>query len=1310
MIRFPIGRLRAWIGGVVVLGALAIGVSPALAASPWWQLASSARPANIKPGSGADEAQSVSVSGSGSFTLTVTTAAGFTITKEGSDVLTDVGASYGAFHVGDTVAVTIPGGAVLPAGTTIVAAGEETLTVSGAAARSSEGFNVYKLAATETTSPISAGASAAEVEAALRALPGVGVQGVEVTGAAGGPYKVAFQGPLSEVPIPVMKAGGSATANVSELTRGRPDGEIAVTAENLGDAPLNTEAGAVTIADVLPPNLQAVSIAGNEPGIEADFIIPQPLPCSLTALACTFGGTMIGFRREEFKKLAPYDQLEMRIAVRVLPGASAVETNRVSASGGGAPAASLSRPVRLNGEPTRYGVEDWRLRAEEEGGGFATQAGSHPFQVTGTVAINQGPDTAPLTDVKPVAEPAVLSKDITTVLPAGLIGDPVPLSRCTITQFLTELNFRENACPQDTAIGVASVTINEPAISGYATVTVPLFNLEPYFGEPARFGFFVPKANVPVVLDTSIRSGPGEDYGIDVKSTNISQVGGLTSARVTFWGVPDDPRHDNSRGWECLYTTRGNVGEVEGQFCESSKDPHPPAFLTMPTTCEGPLQSSAEADSWKEPGVFATYPTSEPLQTLDGCNQLPFTPTMSVQPTTDRASAPSGLDLNLDFHDEGLTSPNGLAQSQLKNVSVALPEGLTINPSAGVGLAGCTPADYANETISSPPGAGCPNESKLGTVEIETPLLTQNTHGAIYIAQPYENPFDSLVALYIVAKNPETGVLIKLAGEVEPNPTTGQLTTVFKTNPQLAFDHFNFHFREGQQAPLITPPVCGAFATTAQLAPWSEPSTLLGESSTFTIAKGFDGGPCPSGGVPPFAPQIQSGTLNNSAGTFSPFYLRLTRTDADQEISSFSTELPAGLTGDLSGIPFCPDADIEAARHKTGAQEEASPSCPAASQIGHTLVGTGVGAVLAYVPGRVYLAGPFHGAPFSIVAITSAKVGPFDLGTVVLRFGLKIDPYTARVSVDPTSSEPIPTIIDGIVTHVRDIRVYIDRHDFILNPTSCEPMKIGSTLTAHEGASASITSPFQAASCAGLKFEPQFTVSTQGKTSRENGASLSVKLTYPAGALGSDANIKQVKVELPKALPSRLTTLQKACTKAQFEANPAGCPAASLIGHAKAVTPLIPVPLEGPAYFVSNGNEAFPNLIMVLQGYGVTIDLVGDTFISKTGVTSSTFKAVPDEPVGSFELTLPQGPYSALTANRNLCATTKTVTVKKRVKIHGRTLTRKLKKIEAQGLQMPTEFVAQNGMAIHRVTPMSVTGCAKARKAKQQRQRRGRRA
>ena len=345
--------------------------------------------------------------------------------------------------------------------------------------------------------------------------------------------------------------------------------------------------------------------------------------------------------------------------------------------------------------------------------------------------------------------------------------------------------------------------------------------------------------------------------------------------------------------------------------------------------------------------------------------------------------------------------------------------------------------------------------------------------------------------------------------------------------------------------------------------------------------------------------------------------------------------------------------------------EEASPSCPQTSLLGHSQVGTGVGSVLAYTPGKVYLAGPYNGDPFSLLSVTSAVVGPFDLGTVVIRFGLRLDPHTVQVSVDPSASEPIPHIIDGIVTHVRDIRVSIDRQGFTLNPTSCNPMSISSTLTSSFAQSATISSPFQAASCASLKFAPKFSVSTAGKTSKANGASLQVKLTYPNNSLGTYANLAKAKVSLPKQLPSRLTTLQKACTAAVFDANPSNCPAASRVGKAKVLTPAIPEALEGPAYFVSHGGEAFPDLTIVLKGYGVTVDLVGSTSI-KNGVTTSTFKATPDVPFSSFELSLPQGPNSALAANANLCKSK---------------------------LAMPSEFTAQNGAVLTQSTPIKVTGC-----------------
>jgi hypothetical protein len=1210
-----IDMYRKWIVPIVLLTSLVLAAS-ARAAGPWWQLSSSSRPGDIKPGSVTDQVERLTVAAA--------------------------------------------------SGTFVLLAEKE---VEHAKQEEEGGIRSEALEA-----HVNVNATHQELQSILEGMYGSG--NVEVRKGDGygtEPYEVVFTGELADEEQESLAIGGALgehAARLEVVTRGRADGQIVVNAENLGDGPVDGE-DPVTIADKLPAGLEALKISAWRP--IRGVVIAGPghvvrIPCSLQTLSCTMSDG-----------LPAYDGVEVRIAVRVR-GALTGELNEATITGGGAPSASVARPITVSGEPTPFAVNDYRLGIEEEGGATDDQAGSHPFQVTGTVAINEGPDELPLDSEKnPQVEPADLAKDVVTKLPPGLFGNPTLFHTCSLGQFLTRIEEREDACPPETALGVASVSVDVPGLTQRIILTVPLFNLEPYAGEPARFGFYIPISETAVVLDTALRGtgegalpGESEDHGIDVISHNITQAAGLISARVTFWGVPGDPRHSHQRGWGCLAQSLGVSQEaVELGYnapCEPIEEQHPLAFLTTPTTCGAPLQTSVEVDPWDAAGVFQDYLPTEVLPALEGCNRLAFSPTFQAQPSTQRASAPTGLDVNIDFHDEGLTNGAGLVQSQLKDTTVTLPEGLTINPSAGVGLGGCTPQDLARETLTAPPGGGCPDDSKLGTVEVTTPLLSTPVHGSLYIAQPHDNPFDSLVALYVVLKDPQTGVLIKLAGKVTPNPLTGRLTTTFENNPQLPFSHFNFHFREGQQAPLISPPLCGTYGSQAQMTPWSEPSSVVSESSSFAITQGFDGGDCPQGGAPPFAPQIVSGMQNNNAGSFSPFYLRLGRTDAEQEISGFSTVLPPGLTGDLSGIPFCPEAAIAQARAKTGAQEEAQPSCPTASQIGHTLVGTGVGAVLAYVPGRLYLAGPYNGDPFSLVSVTSAVVGPFDLGTVVLRFGLRIDPHTAQVSVDPTASEPIPTIIDGIVTHVRDIRVYVDRPGFTLNPTSCEHMAIGSTLNSDLGRSVTTTSPYQAASCANLKFQPTFKVSTSSKTSRANGASLTVKLTFPKVPLGTEANISQVKVELPKRLPSRLTTLQKACTAQQFDTNPAGCPAASIVGHAKAVTPLIPVPLEGPAYFVSNGNESFPNLIMVLQGYGVTIDLVGDTFISKTGITSSTFKTVPDEPVGSFELTLPKGPYSALAANGNLCS--------------GK-------------LAMPTHFTAQNGVQIDQTTPITVTGCTK---------------
>jgi hypothetical protein len=505
-----------------------------------------------------------------------------------------------------------------------------------------------------------------------------------------------------------------------------------------------------------------------------------------------------------------------------------------------------------------------------------------------------------------------------------------------------------------------------------------------------------------------------------------------------------------------------------------------------------------------------------------------------------------------------------------------------------------------------------------------------------------------------------------------PDPVTGQLVSTFEDTPQLPFEDLKLSFFGSARAPLTTPPLCGSYTTKASFAPWSG-NPPVEAASTFEITAGPNGAPCAN--PRPFSPGFEAGSTNLQAGAFSPFTLTMSRPDADQTLAGLSVQLPAGLVGSLSKVQLCPEP------------QASEGACPAGSLIGNTVVSAGLGNDPFTVEGgQVFITGPYKGAPFGLSILNPAKAGPFNLGYVVVRAKIEVNPTTAALTV---VSDPLPTIRDGIPLQIQHVNVTVDRPEFTFNPTNCNPMKLTGTMTSTEGASASVETPFQVTNCAALKFEPGFMVSTSGKTSRADGASLDVKLTYPSLPAGSQANIAKVKVELPKKLPSRLTTLQKACPEAAFAANPEGCPADSKVGEAVASTPILAGGLSGPAYFVSHGGAKFPELVVVLKGEdGVTVDLHGETFISKAGITSSTFATVPDVPVGTFELKLPQGPYSALAANGNLCKSK---------------------------LAMPTEFVAQNGATIHQSTKIAVTGCAKHRakkamhKQKAKRKRKGKR-
>lgn len=860
-------------------------------------------------------------------------------------------------------------------------------------------------------------------------------------------------------------------------------------------------------------------------------------------------------------------------------------------------------------------------------------------------------------------------------LPAGFNGSDTAVPACTSEQLIgrTEGGSSQGAaCPTDTQVGTISFSIAIFANLPYAVpVTVPLYNMQVSNpGIVAMFGF---NFNGIVVQNLPVRVRPS-DLGLTVTSEQIQGTGEVSEVSATVWGVPASPVHDEWRGRSC------DNGVCKGGG-ESVNIPVKP-FLSTPTYCPSePLAATLKLNDWQEETNFLSEQAE--IQPMIECERVPFHPSIEVHPATHAAETATGLNVSVVVP-QSWENANTLATSNLKDSVVTLPEGMTVNPSAGSGLGACSPEQYAAERADSLVGEGCPQESKIGSIEIETPVLPEKIPGAIYIATPYDNvpafgdaqhPGGSLLALYVVAKDPQDGILIKVAGKIEPDPVTGRLVTRFLDTPQQPFSKFTLKFRPGATAPLVSPPACGSYATTAAFTPWSAPDEpRLVSSEPFEVTQGVREGACPSGGIPPFSPQTTSGTLNNVAGNYSSFYLRIRREDGEQELTKFTTVLPPGLTANLSGIPFCSDAQIQHAREATGREELAHPSCPAASEIGHTLVGAGVGTVLAWTPGKVYLAGPYNGSALSIVSVTSATVGPFDLGTVVIRFALKINPITGQAEIDGAGSDPIPHIIDGIVVHVRDIHVYIDRPRFTINPTSCEHLTITNAITgagvnpasSSDDQTVAATAPFQAADCSSLAFKPSFKATTSGKTSRSQGASLSVKLTYPKAPFGTQANIRSVHVELPKALPSRLSTLNHACLDSAFNQNPASCPSQSRVGFAKAVTPVLPVPLEGPAYFVSHGGQKFPELIVILQGYGVTVDLQGETFISKAGITSSTFKSVPDVPVGSFELTLPEGPFSALAANRDLCTT---------------------------GLTMPTTFHAQNGAVLSQKTAIEVQGC-----------------
>jgi hypothetical protein len=912
-----------------------------------------------------------------------------------------------------------------------------------------------------------------------------------------------------------------------------------------------------------------------------------------------------------------------------------------------------------------FGFEALDVTFTNEDGSPAAQAGSHPYALTTAIDFNyHAGGVAGIYEY----EPDDGIKDLTVAQVEGLIGAPAAMPTCSTVDFLTHRPQPEPVaveCADSTALGTSSnYIIKPPGISGGPAAVPfngPVYNLDPPPGVAARFGLYV--GPLPVMLELALSES--RPYNVVARLRNIPYVLPLYASRLTVWGTPGNPAHDGDRG-ACFF--------YDGT-CPASLANRP--YLTLPRACKGPLATRFEADSWQNPGAFLpngeadlsdpnwildsvlNHDGSEPPDPLGflGCGKLPFNPSITAQPTTKAATSPTGLDFALDVNDEGLINTNGLANSDIEKAVVTLPEGMSANPSLAEGLVVCSEADLARETAKSLPGEGCPDASKIGSVEVETPLVNEKVDGALYIAKPYENPFGSLLAMYLVLQNRTLGISVKQPLKIESDPVTGQLTTVAEDLPQLPFSHFKLHFREGARSPLASPPVCGTYdghdpahePVKALLYP-SSGTPPMTTTSAFQIVSGPDAGPCPTGGLPPFHPGLIAGTLNNAAGRFSPFNVRLSRSDSEQEISHFSIKLPPGIVGKLAGIPFCPDAAIAAAKARSGphgGQEELdSPSCPAASEVGRTLAGAGVGPSLAYAPGKVYLAGPYHGSAISFVSITAGKVGPFDIGTVVVRLALRVNPETGEIFIDATGSDPIPHIVKGIPVRLRDIRAYTDRPEFVLNPTGCMRTSTASTLLGSgldfgseaDDRPVTVSTPFQAADCAALPFRPKLSFRLVGGIKR--GAHPALRAHLKMNGIG-EAAIAHAQVTLPRSEFIENAHFNTICTRVQFKAgagNGEQCPAGSVYGHAKAVTPILSDPLEGPVFLRSSEHQ-LPDVVAALHNGEIDVHLVGRVDSVK-GQLRNTFEVVPDAPVSSFDLTLAGQKKGLFVNSTDLCKAT----------------------------------------------------------------------
>jgi hypothetical protein len=1003
-------------------------------------------------------------------------------------------------------------------------------------------------------------------------------------------------------------------------------GEYLVTATNVGGEPTS---GPVTITDTLGTGVEATRVVASttpEEGIYGDAFTGKPLACTLAApssVACEYTGPV-----------DPGDTLTFVVKVTVSAGEGEVVRNSATVSGGGAASASTrgptSTPTPVTSRPVPFGVASFFAALS------TPQAGAHPNFTTSFWT-----NWAELRNGVPL--PAGAPRNVRVELPPGLTGDPLSVPRCNIDYVRREL------CDEDTAVGIATTRTQ-----GGNVFTQLVYSITPYPDEPAAFAFTVDRGIGTVRLDTSLVRGTSGEYVVRVSVFDANESEALLSSSVTLWAVPSQhngPGPDHST--ECAKEPCLTFGGPGAQAALGKP------FVRNPTSCSGSPALSLSMDSWQQPEVFAAVEPSQ-LSTPDECGLLSplFTPVLEVAPDgsteiapqTFQASAPAGYEVKLKVPQPELAQVPGTPD--LKDASVTLPEGTVPSPSAANGLQACSEHELSQYSLEP---AACPAASQIGTVEITTPLLLTPLKGQLFVGEPECAPCGPaqvaegrMVRLFVQAQG--SGVRVKLLGRTLINQANGQLTTVFKSTPQEPFEQLTLHIDGGPTAPLANPATCGTATTTSVLVPWnSSPATPFAAepSSSFQV------GGC---GPPRFAPSFTAGTTGTAqAGAYSPLSVVISRNDKDPELGGITVHTPPGLLAAVSHVKQC------------GEPQAAQGTCPPASDIGTVEVSAGPGPDPFWITeGRAYLTGPYNGAPFGLSIVVPAIAGPFNLGEEHVRAAIFVDPHSATVSV---VSDPLPTSRDGIPFQVKTIVVNVNLGNFVFNATSCEAMTIGASITSTHGLGAVVSSPYQAHGCSSLPFEPRLTATVDGQGSKAQGTGFNVSVT--SAGIG-EAGVRKVFLTIPKLLPARLQpTLQHACTEAAFNANPASCPAESVIGTGTVHTPLLNSSLSGPVYIVSHGGAAFPDVEFVLQGEGVTIILDGKTDIKK-GVTYSRFESLPDAPFTSFESSLPAGPHSIFTDNTEIVPNYN---------------------VCAQKIEMPTEITAQNGAVIKQNTNVAISGC-----------------